>query len=84
MPQPDWNRKYVIGKGSHRRPEDNQKFRDGHDRIFGKPSVTCRDCKFLDWISDFCDYPNERHRCAVTDRSNPPCEGERYEFDECA
>lgn len=34
MPRPDWNKKYVEGKGSWRRPEDTDRFRQNWDRIF--------------------------------------------------
>jgi hypothetical protein len=79
MPKPDWNRHYEAGKGSWRRPEDNQKFRDGHDRIFGGPKVNCDDCRHLDWISDWCDRSK---KSTMGCRGNPPCGGEEFERDE--
>lgn len=52
MPKPDWNRRYVQGKGSWRRPEDKAKFDRNHDRIFAKKK--CCDCAHFEWISAMC------------------------------
>jgi hypothetical protein len=81
MPRPDWDKRYVAGKGSWRRPEDNERYRDNFDRIFRAPGVSCDDCRHLDWISDWCDLSDAS---TMGRRSNPPCGGERFERDERA
>jgi hypothetical protein len=46
MPKPDWNRKYVAGKGSHRRPREvsEETFAENWDRIFGRGQKPQSDC----------------------------------------
>lgn len=78
MPKPDWSKRYCAGKGDHRRPEDEEKYRRNYDRIFRKPEPCCTRCRHFCHVSDWC----EELDCAANPNGGLPCAGESYEQDE--